>query len=69
LPMPEDPRAHVLAVKRGDVPQREVSRQILSLTTVTKQMLEDGTPLRPEPDWVRINAFSIEAHLSHWRSP
>jgi hypothetical protein len=67
LPLAEDPREHVLAVKRGEIPQRTVSRDIVALTQVTRGVLEDGTPLPDEPDWARIGDFSIDAHLDHWR--
>jgi hypothetical protein len=68
LPLRNPERAHVLAVKRGEIPRQEVSRSIVGLTEATVKMLKKGTPLPPEPDWVRINAFSIDAHLEHWRS-
>jgi hypothetical protein len=68
LPLPSPERAHVLAVKRGEIPRQEVSRSIVGLTEATMKMLKNGTPLPPEPDWVRISAFSIDAHLEHWRS-
>ena len=67
LPLPETPREHVLAVKRGEVSQQAVSREILSLTQTTRTILENGTPLPDEPDWKRIGEFSIEAHLDHWK--
>jgi uncharacterized protein len=67
LPLPEDPRAHVLAVKRGEVPRQEVSRAIVELTQITKGVLESGTPLPDSPDWAKIGEFSVDAHLVHWR--
>jgi uncharacterized protein len=67
LPLPEDPRAHVLAVKRGEVPRQEVSRAIVELTQITKGVLENGTPLPDSPDWAKIGEFSVDAHLVHWR--
>jgi len=66
LPLPETPREHVLAVKRGEISQQDVSRVIVSLTQTTKQILENGTPLPEQPDWVRIGEFSVQAHVEHW---
>ena len=66
LPLPDTPREHVLAVKRGEISQQKVSSEILGLTRVTKAALQDGTPLPEHPDWVKIGAFSVEAHLQHW---
>jgi uncharacterized protein len=66
LPLPEGPRDLVLAVKRGEVPRDEVSREITSLVKVTRQVLENGTPLPERPDWARIGEFSIMAHLQQW---
>lgn len=67
LPMPEDPRERVLAVKRGEVSQVEVSREILGLTQITKQVLADGTPLPEQPGWGTLNDFSVDAHKWHWK--
>ena len=66
LPMPEDLRERVLAVKRGEVSQAEVSHEIIGFTQTTKQVLKNGTPLPDEPDWDVIGEFSIDAHLRHW---
>jgi len=66
LPLAEAPREHVLAVKRGEVSQQEVSREIISLTQITKNVLESATPLPDEPDWDGIGEFSVDAHLRHW---
>lgn len=61
LPMAEDPRAHVLAVKRGEVPREEVSATIDSLAATVEGLLKHGTPLPLEPDWQTINLFSMRA--------
>jgi hypothetical protein len=66
LPLPETPREHVLAVKRGEVSQQEVSKIILGFTQTTRQVLEHGTPLPDTPDWEAIGEFSVRAHLQHW---
>jgi hypothetical protein len=67
LPLPETPREHVLAVKRGEISRADVSREILSLTQTTRLVLENGTPLPEKPDWGRIGDFSVRAHLEHWK--
>lgn len=67
LPMAEDPRERVLAVKRGEVSQQEVSREILGLTRIAKQVLANGTPLPDEPNWGALGDFMVDAHLWHWK--
>jgi predicted nucleotidyltransferase len=67
LPMPDDAREHVLAVKRGEIPQAEVSRCIDELEARVRALLDLArTPLPEKPDWARISRFSQEAHLNHW---
>ena len=66
LPLPEDQRQRVLDVKRGKVPQQQVSREIVALTESTIATLKDGTQLPDKPDWERIGEFSIDAHMKHW---
>jgi hypothetical protein len=67
LPLPEVARTHVLMVKRGELPQREVSQAIVELTSMTKKTLREGTPLPDKPDWEKLGKFSIEVHLDHWK--
>jgi hypothetical protein len=66
LPLPEESRQHVLAVKRGEVSRQDVSRAIVGLTKMSKQLLENGTPLPAAPDWAKIGEFTVDAHLTHW---
>lgn len=69
LPLLDEPRAHVLAVKRGEIPRDEVSRCIKDLEDQVRHLLDtDGTPLPDQPDWERISRFSQDAHLNHWRA-
>lgn len=67
LPMRALSREHVLAVKRGEIPQAEVSAAITDLENDIKALLADGrTPLPDKPDWERISTWSVRAHKLHW---
>jgi hypothetical protein len=66
LPLAEDRRERVLAVKRGEVPRDQVAHEIVNLTRITRDVLENGTPLPDRPNWSAIGEFSIQAHLDHW---
>jgi len=69
LPLPEDQRQRVLAVKRGEVSQQVVSREIVALTQFTRAMLDNhATPLQEHPNWTAIGEFTIDAHMDHWRA-
>lgn len=55
-------RERVLPVKRGEVPRDEVSREIATLESWVRRLLdESGTPL-PE----RADAWAIDAQRRHW---
>lgn len=67
LPMPQDEREHVLAVRQGhftfEVTLRLIQEQEKALDTI---YVNDESPHPEEPDWARINEFSIYAHQQHW---
>lgn len=67
LPMPEHQRDTVLAVKRGEVAQEQVSRWITDLAGRTQTILdENGTPLPDDPDWDAIQTLVITLALDDW---
>ena len=67
LPLRDQERERVLAVKRGEVPQAEVSAEITSLSEGARRLLDNGKAAVPErPNYARINRWSVHAHLAHW---
>ena len=67
LPMPEHQRDTVLAVKRGEVSQEQVSRWITDLAQRTQGHLDSGaTPLPMNPDWDNIERMVVAIHLDDW---
>ena len=68
LPMPMVPRAHVLAVKRGEVPLDLVLYDIDYLAGRTKSLLDlESTSLPAQPDWDELSRWSVQAHARAWR--
>lgn len=69
LPMPEEQRMHVLAVKRGEFTRESVDREITLLSDHVEDLLmRERVAVPPEPEHALINAFAVEAHRSYWRS-
>lgn len=67
LPMDDANRAHVLAVKRGEVPQAEVSAEISGIEQDIRRTLDSGACLLPErPHLPTISQWATEAHERHW---
>lgn len=67
LPLEPDVRERVLAVKRGEVGRDEVSAEITALEVAVMALLGEGATAVPEhPDRDAIQAWSVEAHRSHW---
>lgn len=67
LPMRDDDRELVLAVKRGETPRTKVVDLISNFESNIRWILADGsTPLPPKPDRERISAWSIETHQTWW---
>ncbi|OLR91267.1 nucleotidyltransferase [Actinokineospora bangkokensis] len=68
LPMPHPERTRVLAVKRGDVPDKS---EVLAEITHVQQEVEAAlptSPLPPAPDLDAISTWSASAHLRHWQA-
>ncbi|MCB0893389.1 MAG: nucleotidyltransferase domain-containing protein [Micropruina glycogenica] len=67
LPMPTREREQVLAVKRGEVPRDEVSREIGRLEAAVRDLLDTGrTPLPATADYTLISAWAVDAQRRHW---
>jgi predicted nucleotidyltransferase len=67
LPMPDDTRQAVLAVKLGKHSRDEVSSWITDLETQIRELLDtERCQLPPTPHMPTISKWSIEAHEQHW---
>lgn len=67
LPLRDDERRRVLAVKRGDMPREEVSAEIAALEAQVRGLLDSGrTPLPATADLDRITTWAIGAQRRHW---
>jgi predicted nucleotidyltransferase len=68
LPMPAAERERVLAVKRGEVRDREVVlAEIAGVQSRVEDLLASGrTPLPERADVDTISAWSVSAHRRHW---
>lgn len=67
LPLVPEQRERVLAVKRGEVPQAEVSEQIADVERdIRRRLDEDRTPLPEKADVALISAWAIDAQRRHW---
>lgn len=65
LPMRPHDRDQVLAVKRGEVHQNDVSVEITVISEAIKDELARNR-LPEHPPWPTLNVWSIEAHEAHW---
>ncbi len=67
LPLPSQQRERVLAVKRGEIPQTEVSDEIRSYEALVRAALDHGTsPLPKTSDTSAISEWAIGAQRRHW---
>lgn len=67
LPLEATQRERVLAVKRGEVPREEVSREITDLERTVRDLLERrATPLPEAADVDRISALAVDVQRRHW---
>ena len=69
LPMPPAERERVLAVKRGDVPDKDaVLAEIATVQSQIEDLLSTGrTPLSEHPDLESVSAWSVSAYRRHWQ--
>jgi uncharacterized protein len=69
LPMREDHRARVRAVKSGQVAQADVLDEIRCWESRLQTLLvAGGGPLPPRPDVAKVGRWMEEAHARHWRT-
>ena len=67
LPLPDQERERVLAVKRGEVAREEVSAEITALEAAVRELLDEGrSPLPPHADLDRITEWAVSAQRRHW---
>lgn len=67
LPLPEDERALVLSVKRGELPMETALALIDSQAGLLDAILNNGrSPLPERPDIAAVTAWSAREHLAHW---
>ena len=68
LPMPDEQRERVLAVKRGEVDKAEVSAEITGVATRIRALLDDGgCPLPERADVARITEWAVGAQRRFWQ--
>ncbi len=66
LPMPGDVGDHLRAVRRGDVPFSEVIAEGEHLEAEVKGLLDGGSRLPDDPDFIAITAWLIRVHRRSW---
>jgi len=68
VPMPEDQRERIVAIRTGLVPLAEVIQEIEHLQgTLTNEMKFDRVP--EEPDTATVERFLVEQYLEAWGVP
>jgi uncharacterized protein len=68
LPLPDEERERVLAVKRGEVKRLDdVLAEIADVRAQVEDLLATGsTPLPELPDMAAISDWAVSAHRRHW---
>jgi len=67
LPLEDDVRARVLAVKRGEVGRDEVSAEISALERKVRDLLDSGkTAVRAHPNIAAANGFAVDIQRQWW---
>lgn len=67
LPLEDEAREHVLAVKRGEIDPNSVSTDITRLSNEVESLLRRGkTPLPDYANLELIDAWSVSAHRGFW---
>lgn len=65
IPMPDDQRDLILAIRTGQVPENDVLTKAGELEAELKDAI-DATLLPDEPDYRSVNAFLIDAYKEAW---
>jgi predicted nucleotidyltransferase len=69
LPMADAERERVLAVKRGEIPRSEVDEEITTIEQILLHLIaHKRTALPRHADLATLSAWSVQAHLTHWRT-
>ena len=67
LPLEDETREHVLAVKRGERTKEEVSSEITALAEAVRKLLDSGSvAVRDKPNYEAIQAWAISTQKYHW---
>lgn len=67
LPMPEDARNFLLAVRRGEVPIQDVLQKAGDLERELKDLISDG-PMPDEPNTALVEDWMINTYWNYWRA-
>lgn len=65
LPMREEERRRVFAVRRGEVPFNDVLTEIGELERELEDLMTTS-PIPPEPDHAAVDAFLVRAYQERW---
>ena len=68
LPMREEERKRVFAVRSGEVEFNDVLTEIGELEQALADLVENS-PLPPEPDREQVDRFLVDAYGAFWRGP
>ena len=65
LPVPEPHRSRIMAIRRGEVSEQEVVREIDAVEAELLVAVRDS-PLREELDYEAVDAFLVESYREAW---
>jgi len=65
LPLPEPHRSRIMAIRRGEIAEDEVVREIEAVEAELVGAAEESA-LRDEPDYAAVDAFSVESYREAW---
>src|SRR5215210_1095995 len=65
LPVPEPHRSRIMAIRRGEIAEDEVVREIEAVEAELVGAAEESA-LRDEPDYAAVDAFIVESYREAW---
>ena len=68
IPMPDEQRDYILAVRTGQVSENDVLTRAGELEAELKNAI-DGSPLPEAPVYAAVNAYLVDVYQRWWRSP